>query len=341
MTGPELLDGKTGVRRFTFEVRRHARWAREEGFGKLVEEDQLNVFERAPVAARKLWWRSTHGVASGLSTPVFLFGAQRSGTNMVVRGLERSPEFAVHNENDRRVFVRYELRGMSTVRQVVERSHARYTLFKPLCDSHRADQLLDQIGTTMPPRSIWAYRGMEGRVRSSLSKFGDHNLTVLSDIAAGRSLDRWQAQGISPDTMELIRSFDWEQVSPASASALFWYVRNRILFDLRLNDRPDLVVVSYRDLVKQPREAFEPVVNLLGLRFSEDFIAHIDAREASSTTKVPLDIDPRVRAVCRDLEDRLDIVARSHQQRAVPVRPLASPTAEPMAPRGPQNRGAA
>ena len=70
-------------------------------------------------------------------------------------------------------------------------------------------------------------------------------------------------------------------------------------------------------------------------RFTEDLISHIDAREASSTTKASLDIDPRVRAVCRDLEDRLDAVARSHQQRAVPVRPLTNPTA------GPQSRGAA
>ena len=343
MTTPELLDGKTGVRRVAFEVRRHARWAREEGFGKLVEEDQLNVLERAPVVARKLWWRSTHGVASGLSTPVFLVGVQRSGTNMVVRGLERSPEFAVHNENDGKVFVRYELRSIETVRRVVERSHARYTLFKPLCDSHRTDELLDHLGTTMPARGIWAYRGMEGRVRSSLSKFRDHNLNVLADIAAGRSLDRWQAQRIRPDTMELIRSFDWEQMSPASASALFWYVRNRLLFDLELTDRPDLVVVSYRQLVKHPREAIEPVLNLLGLRFTDDLIAHIDAREASSARKAPLDIDPRVRTLCGELEDRLDAVARAHQERAVPVSPTA-PIAPPR-PRatgaGPESRGAA
>ena len=165
MSTSELLDGRSGLSRLGFELRRHARWAREEGIGKLVEEDQLNVLERAPVAARKVWWRSTHGVEAGLSTPVFLVGVQRSGTNMVVRGLERSPEFAVHNENDRRVFHRYELKGLQTVRHVVGESRARYTLFKPLCDSHRTDQLLDHLGTTMPPRAIWAYRGMEGRVR--------------------------------------------------------------------------------------------------------------------------------------------------------------------------------
>ena len=248
---------------------------------------------------------------------------------MVVRGLERSPEFAVHNENDRRVFHRYELKGIETVRHVVGESRARYTLFKPLCDSHRTDELLDGLGTTMPPRAIWAYRGMEGRVRSSLSKFRDHNLTVMADIAAGRSLERWQAQGLRPETMELIRSFDWEQMTPASASALFWYVRNRLLFDLDLADRPDVVVVSYRHLVKDPRHAIEPVLNLIGLRFDADLIAHIDRRESASTAKVPLEIDPRIRAVCAALEERLDAVAQAHHERAVPVHPTVPAAVRP------------
>ena len=323
MTKPaEILDGKTGLHRLAFEARRHARWAREEGLAKLIEEDQLNVFERAPVAARKFLWRSTQGVHRGLATPVFLLGAQRSGTNMVVHGLERSPEFEVHNENDRKVFVRYQLRGLGVVRDVVQSSRARFVLFKPLCDSHRTDRLLDDLGATMPGRAIWAYRGMEGRVRSSLSKFRDHNLTIMADIAAGRGLDRWQAQGIRPDTMALIRSFDWSRQTPASASALFWYTRNRLLFDLELADRPDVVVVSYRALVKEPREAFEPVSNLLGLHWREELVAHIDARESSSGPKPPLDIDPLIREVCVELEARLDAVAAAHRGRAVPVDPV-------------------
>jgi hypothetical protein len=318
---PELLDGRSGLRRLAFEVRRHARWAKEEGVAKLIEEDQLNVFERAPLALRKAVWRTTRGVEAGLAVPVFLVGLQRSGTNMVVRGLERSPEFEVHNENDRDLFFRYELRSIERVRSTVQQSHARFVLFKPLCDSHRVDVLLGRLGTVMPPRAIWAYRGVEGRVRSSLSKFRDHNLVVLSDIAAGRSMERWQAQGIRPDTMELIRSFDWTRMTPASAAALFWYVRNRPLFDLGLTDRPDLVVISYRDLVKMPREAFEPVVNLLGLHWDDALVSHIDGRDASARPRPTLDIDPRLRAICGDLEDRLDEVAADHRARAVPVRP--------------------
>ena len=39
--------------------------------------------------------------AAGLATPVYLVGLQRSGTNMLARGLDIAPEFEVHNENDR------------------------------------------------------------------------------------------------------------------------------------------------------------------------------------------------------------------------------------------------
>ena len=156
----------------------------------------------------------------------------------------------------------------------------------------------------------------------------------MADIAAGRSLERWQAQGLRPETMELIRSFDWEQMTPASASALFWYVRNRLLFDLDLADRPDVVVVSYRHLVKDPRHAIEPVLNLLGLRFDRDLIAHIDRRESASVAKIPLEIDPRIRAMCAALEA---------PGRRGPGPPRSAPSRTPDRPRTarPTDRGAA
>ena len=74
-------------------------------------------------------------------------------------------------------------------------------------------------------------------------------------------------------------------------------------------------------------EAIEPVLNLLDLRFSDELISHIDARETTSSVRAtPLDIDPRIRAVCADLEDQLDAVAAAHRSRAVPVSPVVSPS---------------
>ena len=112
--------------------------------------------------------------------------------------------------------------------------------------------------------------------------------------------------------MELIRSFDWERMSPASASALFWYVRNRLLFDLDLTDRSRPrggLVPGAR--AATPGRRSNRCSTCSDLRFTDDLIAHIDAREsASSAGKPPLDIDPRVRRLCAELEDRLDAVAR-------------------------------
>ena len=295
------------------------------------------MFERAPVAARKVWWRSTHGVEAGLSTPVFLVGVQRSGTNMVVRGLERSPEFEVHNENDRRVFHRYELKQpRRPFASVVGESRARYTLFKPLCDSHRTDQLLDRLGTTMPPRAIWAYRGMEGRVRSSLSKFRDHNLTVMADIAAGRSLERWQAQGLRPETMELIRSFDWEQMTPALGLGAVLVRpqpapvrpgpgrpprrRGRLVPPPGQGPPP-----RHRARAEPPRPALRP----------RPHRPHRPARARRRWPRSPWTSIPGSAAVCAALEERLDAVAQAHHERAVPVHPTVA------APARPTDRGAA
>jgi len=105
------------------------------------------------------------------------------------------------------------------LQELVLASRHRYVLFKPLCDSHRADELL-AIDTLADGRAIWAYRAVDGRVRSALAKFGDTNLRVLTDIAAGKGLDRWQAQRLSPENLELIRSLRRSKPRERSAARL-------------------------------------------------------------------------------------------------------------------------
>ncbi|MDQ1489769.1 MAG: hypothetical protein QOJ23_2283, partial [Actinomycetota bacterium] len=191
------VDTATGMRRGLARVQRHLYWARTQGVGRLVEEDDLHVTERVRRFVTKWQWRRQHGARPGGAVAVFLVGVQRSGTNMVVRGLERSPEFELHNENDRRAFDQYRLRPLPVVRAIVEASRHDFVVFKPLCDSHRVEELLDGLGTSSPGRAIWAYRSVDGRVASALAKFGDTNLRVLREIAAGGGRDRWQAQGLS------------------------------------------------------------------------------------------------------------------------------------------------
>jgi hypothetical protein len=297
------LQDQPAPRRLLGRISRHIHWARDQGVGRLIEEDQLNPFERIPLSIRKSRWRRAHSVAPN-AVPVFVVGVQRSGTNMLVRGLERSPEFEVRNENDDEAFERFLLRPDPIVRELVEHSGHRYVLFKPLCDSHRIGAILDGLGTPSPGRAIWAYRDVRGRVRSAVQKFGTANLDALRRIAAGEGEGMWQAGGLSSDRLELIRGFDYRQLSPESAAALFWYLRNGLFFDLKLDTRADVVLASYRATVTGPERAMRALCAALDFTYQPALIEHIDAR--SSRPSPPLDLDPRIAELCGELEARLD-----------------------------------
>lgn len=285
-----------------FRIRRHIGWARTQGLLRLIEEDQLNPLERVPAAIRRARWRRSNDRRPN-AVPVFLVGVQRSGTNMLARGLERAPEVEVHNENDREAFVRFRLRREPVIRTIVEGSKHAFVLFKPLCDSHRIPELLDRLGTPSPGRAIWAYRAFEGRVRSSVAKFGDSNLRALRRISEGTGAGLWQAGGLTDESFELIRSFDYDRMTPESASALFWFVRNSLFFDLGLDRRPDVVLASYEAMVSEPEHTMRSLCAFLGLPFRRNLIAGIEPRHAGSPS---VDIDPDIRARCVHLQTALN-----------------------------------
>lgn len=287
---------------------RHVQWARRDGLARLIEEDELNPVDRVRQCLVKREWRRRHGVAPGQARPVFLVGLQRSGTNMMMRGLDQAPEFEVHNENDRRTFDRYRLRPLPAIESVVKASRHCFVLFKPLCDSHRTDELLNHCFGDVAPLAVWAVRGADGRARSSVAKFGDHDRDVLMTIADDPNAKIWQAQRLSVDTLETIKRFDCAALSPESAAALYWWARNSVFFDLGLDGRDDVVVASYERFVSNPRQEMRKLCAFLGLELRDGLIDHIDDRYRRRRASA-LILDPNVRALCEAMEARFDSLA--------------------------------
>jgi len=285
-------------------VSRHLHWARTEGIGKLIEEDQLDPVRRASLAwDRWRWVRSEHP-ERGRGTAVFLVGVQRSGTNMMLQGLESCPQIEVHNENDRRAFDRYRLKP-EAVRPIVAASRCQLVLFKPLCDSQDVVRVLDDPALVRPAKAIWAVRSVDGRVRSSVAKFGDANRQALADIAAtGLPNARWEAGGLDEPLLDLVRGLDPAKLTAESASALFWYLRNDLYFRLGLDQRPDVTLARYDDFVQAPEPSMRALCDFLEFPYADRLIKHIDARTAGR--RPPLEIDPRVRALCDELTARVD-----------------------------------
>jgi hypothetical protein len=291
-------------------LRRHLHWARTQGLGRLVEEDDLNPLARASRRLAKWRWRRAHGAAPGTATAVLLVGLQRSGTNMVVRGLERAPEFEVYNENHPAAFDRFRLRPDGEVRALVQASRHPFVLLKPLCDAHRTVELLEALRTRSAPQALWVYRSVEGRARSAVAKFGDHNLQVLRELAVGHGRDRWQAQGLSRDSLELIERLDWSTVDALSAAALFWCVRNRLYFDLGLHDRRDVLLVSYDAMVADPAAEMRRICDFLGFPYHPGLVRGVHARPPAPAPATRL--HPRIAACCAELTERLEVARRAH-----------------------------
>jgi hypothetical protein len=104
--------------------------------------------------------------------------------------------------------------------------------------------------------------------------------------------------------MEVIRSFSYEDMTPESGSALFWYVRNSLFFELGLHERPDVLLVSYDSFVANPETSMRTVCEHVGFDWHPRLIAHVSP--GGRGDRVPLDIDPRIRWLCEDLQGRLE-----------------------------------
>lgn len=310
----------TGRQQLVRKVVRRVHWARTEGVGRVVEEDRLDPRPRVRAAWRKARWRRSHPQAPGSAVPVYVVGLQRSGTNMLMRGLDEAPETEVRNENDGALFTRFRIRSTDLLRDVVLRSRQQVVFVKPICDSHLVDTFLDLPG--LPPgRALWVYRDVDARARSEVSKFGPANLWALRDIAAGLGDQRWQGERLPSASVELVRSFDLEAMSEHTAAALFWVVRNRLYFDLGLDRRADVALVSYDEFAADPPGQMRRLCAFVGLPYRPELDEHVDRRVSHGSG--PLDLDPRVRALAQETAARLDD-ARRHQGTAASS---ASPSA--------------
>jgi len=300
---PDAADGVAGAAAHAArKVARHVRWARTEGVGRLVEEDRLDPRERVRTAWAGARWRAAHGLPRGSARPVYVVGLQRSGTNMLLRGVDAAPEVEVRGEGDRRTMHRYRLRGEDAVVAAVGRSRSRVLLLKPLCDSQHVDRLLDS--PRLPGgRALWVYREPLARARSEVSKFGTSSLRALQAVAAGDGGRTWQGERLSPASVELVRSFDpATSLSPLGAALVLWSVRNRLVAELGLDARDDVALLSYDALVADPAAEVTRLCEHVGLAPRPALWQHVEAR---ATHPPRVEAEPRAVALAEQVHAEL------------------------------------
>jgi hypothetical protein len=236
---------------------------------------------------------------SGQGHPLFLCGAQRSGTNMLLDTIDRNPATECYNETDEEAFDNYVLRGRAVTQSLLQQSYAQIVVFKCICDSQHARRLLHHFPTG---RVVWIYRDYRDVVNSALRQFSEHN-QYLHYILHEPAVARWRAENIDEHCLRLIRHHYARQLSEASARALIWYLRNYQYFQQDLPNHAASRLVRYEEFVQSTRIVTE-MFRWLHLDFDASWCHFLSQK--SIRRHEPPAIDPEIADLCEDLTARLD-----------------------------------
>lgn len=278
-----------------------------------------NLIERALPAARREARAAAKTIRQRLSyhgetkTSLFVFGCQRSGTNMLVDVLETSPLTLTFQEDDGRAFVHNRIKSVEVQRRLIARAACPVIAFKPIADSQNADVLLREHPTA---KAVWIYRSYQDTSNSAVAKWGNGQVTLIRRLLKNDpAWTHWLADRMDAATLDFVRGLPLEPLTPHTASALKWWLRNKLYYDLALDHQPDRVrLVRYEDLVRDPVMAFAPLFAFVGLPFTPK---RVEAVKAGSIRKAAFpDITPDVRDLCEELTARLDATLRRHEGRA-------------------------
>ncbi|MDH3603711.1 MAG: hypothetical protein OEU26_29220, partial [Candidatus Tectomicrobia bacterium] len=110
--------------------------------------------QRLAKISRQRWSRMSQA-ANASTRAIFVFGAQRSGSRLPIQVMERSPDILTYSEGHSRAFNGVLLKQRETLVHLLDQSPFPVVAFKPICESHRAVELLD----TFPgARALWIFR---------------------------------------------------------------------------------------------------------------------------------------------------------------------------------------
>lgn len=233
---------------------------------------------------------------------VFVAGAQRSGTNMLMECLDWSGETDAFHESDPRAFKDYQMFPREVIHGLVDASRFPCVPIKALCEAEQLKELLEEF---KPAKVIWVVRDFGDTVNSAVRNFPDFADRIQEIVRDPKTTPGWFARGISDETLALLRRLNHENMTSATASALRWYIRNVLFFEQGLDQDERVLVVHYADLVTNPGQTMETVFKFAGLTDYSGFITRkIHARSIRKNPPPP--IDPGVMQACAALQQRFD-----------------------------------
>lgn len=259
---------------------------------------------------------------------IFVFGCQRSGTTLLKNliGLDAFVNDA--GEYGEQWFRQapygapdyLRARSFEELEEGRRAERSRLILVKPLHDSQRVPEFLEAYPEAPV---IFAFRQFEGVVRSHLSYYltgrgarygtkGHEAREYVSGILPS-SPPTWKNENHSPEHRHQLGELWPLASSDPEYYAIYWLSRNRLYFDLGIEDR--VALIHYEALLEDPEGAIEGLAKHIRHRIPRRNAWILTRPETEGKGSRPLEIHPTIRAACEELQERLIRSAASWRER--------------------------
>lgn len=193
---------------------------------------------------------------------LFIVGNQRSGTTMILRQVNKHLKVDAYEEVSDAMF-QLRLKELNYIRKIVDQSNAKVIIFKPLEDSHRIIEYLEEFNSSY---AIWVFRHYYDVVNSCIKKnWGAKYKEYITKISKKIYFDYCEPLNLTEKNKKFIQNFYHPKITEETCTALIWYLRNTIYFDYNLFKNPKVLAVSYEKLVTQPENEMSNILKFIQL----------------------------------------------------------------------------
>lgn len=149
------------------------------------------------------------------------------------------------------------------------------------------------------------YRRAESVAASDLAYFGTDNGERNLRLLLSNEPPNWRGEIVPEQTRSVLSRYYRPGMDPHDAAALFWWARTSLFFDIRLDQRPDVRLCSYEELVVAPERSTRSLYEFVGVQYPErDITRSVHRRSAGRRTDIAL--SPEVSRLCDELWERLE-----------------------------------
>ena len=151
---------------------------------------------------------------------VFVVGSQRSGTRLPLQILDGAPEVMTYSEGTAPYFDRVLLKPLPEIERLLTRSLFPGVALKPICQTHRINELLDHFPDA---RGIWIFRDYRDATNSASAKWKSGKEAVRRLAAGELDAAGWRAGGLTTEKLQLVRRLYSDSMSLHAANAVMCF----------------------------------------------------------------------------------------------------------------------